>query len=245
MVVTNITEISTDTIGIMTAAGPRKKGATIENPYWQNPTGASTLRTGSFYATSNNHVGGVLIGGTQTGTASQYNDTTQGLGWNFASGAVSGNNAGLTWADSRFRREWGNYMIGRFLFSSTSDIRVFIGWSSSATGIAGEDPLNALSGCGVGKKAADTNWQIVKNDGTGATVFVDTGIAFAITAVTIQVELDSTSFRSVIGTTTNTAQTTEMPAATTMLTPHFEIETGTGAADKTITILPIWARVGS
>ncbi len=216
-----------------------------ENPYLGLGTGASARRTGLYLANNGNSgVGFVGSSATAIGSATAFTGTNEGYGQNFATGAVANNNAGMRWTVARFRREWSNYMIGRVSFSSTSDIRVFIGWSSDTAEIAGETTLNNFSGCGVGKRAGDTNWFTYTNDGDATEDRVDTGITFATSEVTIQLQLDGTNFKSRIGATENTAVTTELPAATTMLTPHIEIETGAGAADKTITIFPFYFRVG-
>lgn len=234
--VTNIVEVK----------GTGLRGIGLENPYANVDNGAVLIREGLWTGVGNTNGTG-LAGSdvTAIGSVTNFNDTTEGLGRSFATGAVANNNAGLRWTQDKFRREWSCYMITRVSFSSTSDIRVFIGWSSDNNEIAGETTLDNFSGCGVGKRAGDTNWFTYRNDGDTTEDRVDTGIAFATSAVTIELELDSTSFRSRIGATQNTAQTTELPAATTMIAPHVQIETGAGAADKTINILPIYLRIGT
>ena len=226
------------------------KGRGMKELSWPSPyhavNSAGTLRTGFWHGLTGTLGTGSLSSATAIGTPSDLTDATEGFGQAFATGAVSGNNAGLRWSSvAYFRREWGNFLITRVSFSSTSDIRVFIGWSDSSAEVAGETTLNNQSGCGVGKRAGDTNWFTMRNDGDATEDRVDTGITFATTAVTIELELDSTSFRSRIGTAQQTAQTTEIPASTTMLFPHVEIETGTGAATKTMNVFPIWVRTGT
>ncbi len=223
------------------------KTLTISNPYSGSGSSATLVRTGIFQPiTDTNPADGILSSGlTITGTGGTVNDTTNGKGRSFATGAVANANAGVRWTNQFFRREWGNYMVLRVGFSSTSDIRVFIGWSSDTNDIAGETTLNNFSGCGVGKRTADTNWFTMRNDGDATEDRVDTSIAFATTVVTIELALDATSFRSKIAGTTQTAQTTEIPASTTMLNPIIQVETGAGAADKVITIYPIWAQTGT
>ncbi len=223
------------------------KGIAVTNPWAAvGENTASITRSGMWTGVSSTDTIGLLSGGvTAIGTTGSFNDTTEGRGLAFPTGAVANNNAGLRWTVNRFRREWGNYMVLRVSFSSTSDISVFIGWSNDNAEIVGANPLNTFSGCGVGKRTGDTNWFTIVNDGDATEDRVDTGLAFATTAVTIQLALDATSFRSKIGTTTPAAVTSELPSSTSMLYPKVEIETGSGAADKTINILPIWARTGT
>ena len=220
----------------------------IENPYAKTPNAATVVRPGMFFATGSTSSIGILNAGITSvtaGTAASNKSTTEGFGFDYPTTAVANANAGLRWTTTGFRREWGAYMILRVAFSSTSDIRVFIGFSSDTAEIAGETTLNNFSGCGIGKRAADTNWFTMRNDGDATEDRVDTGVAFATGAVTIEMALNATNFRCRLGSAEQTAQTTEIPASATNLAPHVEIETGAGAADKTITIYPIYARSGA
>jgi hypothetical protein len=216
----------------------------LSNPYL-NTSNASTRRQGLWVGVGDTTCEGALnTGCTAIVTGGTVTDTTEGFGRSFATTAVANANAGLRWTAARWRREWGIYMVCRVGFSSTSDIRVFIGFSSDTAEIAGETTLNNFSGVGVGRRAADTNWFTMRNDADATEDRVDTTIAHATAVTTIEVELDSTSFRSRIGGVKQTDQTTEIPGLTTNLAPHVQIETGAGAADKTITIYPIWAKIG-
>ena len=198
--------------------------SSISNPYISDITGASVKRQGMWTGmTSTNSEGILATGCTAINNTANYQNTTEGHGQTYATGAVANNNAGLRWTSTRFRREWGNYMIVRLNVSSTSDIRIFVGWSSDTNEIAGETTLNNFSGAGVGKRTGDTNWFTMVNDGDATEDRVDTGVAFSTSTVTIQLGLDATSFRGKIGSTSFTA----------------------GAADKTINILPIWVKTGA
>jgi hypothetical protein len=211
-----------------------------------SPNLASVARTGLFTGTASTSATGILAtnGITAIGTNSNVRSTAEGFIQQYATGAVANNNAGLRWTAAMFRREWGAYLVGRFKFSSTSDVRVFIGWSSDFNEVAGETTLNNFSGAGVGKRATDTNWFTQVNDGDATEDRVDTGIAFAASTINIELALDSTSFRSRLDSTINASVTTELPAAATDLGLHIEIETGAGAADKNIQICPFYVRSG-
>lgn len=215
------------------------------NPFPTAGTGATLIRSGMFQARSSVGGDGLWAASlTAIGTPTDTYDATEGKTVVYATGASSGANAGLRQTSAQYRRDWSSYHCMRVSFSSTANIRVFLGWSSSNAEVAGEDPLNALHGAGVGKRSADTNWQVIRNDGSGATVFVDTGIPFDTSGVTVEMQLDSTNFKCRIGGVEQTAQTTELPGTTTSLFAHAQIETS-AVADKTIQIAFIYSRVGA
>ncbi len=244
MVVKKFTDVEIEQNGFNINA-PIIRGTGADNPYLGiGLNTGTTRRTGLFTSASSTTATGIMTSQTAIGTVTLANDTTEGRYAQLATTAAANANAGIRQTIAPFRREWGIYAIGRVSFSSTSDIRVFIGWSSDNNEIAGETTLNNFSGVGIGKRAGDTNWFTYRNDGDATEDRVDTTIAFATTAVTFELEFDGTSFRSRIGSTTNTAVTSELPAATTDMGFHCQIETGAGAADKNIKIFPIWARTG-
>lgn len=214
------------------------------NPYSQDVDAPSVRREGLF--TSQTSTYGFGLWGTAVtaiGTPTTVNSTTEGTIQQFATGAVSGNNAGLRQTTAFYRREWESYLICRIIPSTTTAIRAFVGFSSSSAEIAGETSLDNLSGCGLAKRAADTNWQIVRNDGDATTDYVDTGIAFTTSAMAVGVQINSTNLRTYLNTTELSAQTTELPAAATDLFAHVEIETS-AASDKNVQITPIYSRTG-
>jgi hypothetical protein len=221
------------------------KGTGCDNPYCGAGSGATLRRTGLFPACASaegtGYVGGTL---TAIGTSSSARSTIEGFGQDYDTTALANANAGLRQGAARFRREWGMYCKGRLKISSTSDIRLFIGWSSDTAEIAGETTLNNFSGVGIGKRTGDTNWFTMRNDGDATEDRVDTTIAANTNFFTFELQLDATNFRSSIGGVEQTAQTTEIPASATDLAFHCEIETGSGAASKVITILPIFFRSG-
>lgn len=221
------------------------KGTGADNPYSGAGTSATLRRTGLWHSmTSTGGDGMWSTSVTAIGTNNGQRDATEGRYQDYATGATTGNNAGLRQAILLYRRDWSSYMITRIAVSSTSSIRIFIGWSSDQNEVAGEDPLNGFSGAGIGKRSADTNWQTIHNDGTGATNFDDTGIALTTSFTTIEMQLDGTNFQAKIGGSSVTAVTTELPAATTGMAAHVQIETAANS-DKTISICPIYSRVGT
>ena len=222
------------------------RGTGVDNPYAGHPTGATLNRTGLYAANGDTEASGYVGGAfTAVGTGSVFRTDAEGYGRSFATGAVANNNAGLRHGSTRFRRVWTIYCIARFLISSTSDIRVFFGFSSATAEIAGETTLNNESGFGIGKRTGDTNWFTYRNDGDATEDSVDTTIAATSSMTTMEIQLDPTNAQFRIDGVAQTAQTTEIPSSSTDLAFHLEIETGAGAADKTISILPIFFRVGT
>ena len=221
------------------------RGTGCDNPYAGSPTGPVVRRTGLFAANGATEASG-FVGGSFTaiGTNSSMKNTTEGFGQDYDTTAVANANAGIRQGATRWRREWGCYCIGRIKISSTSDVRAFIGWSSDTAEIAGETTLNNFSGFGIGKRAADINWFTMRNDGDATEDRVDTTIAQTTSFLTFEMQLDATNFQSKIDGVAQTTQTTELPASATDLTFHCEIETGAGAASKTLSIMPIFFRCG-
>ncbi|MCI0565544.1 MAG: hypothetical protein MN733_44335 [Nitrososphaera sp.] len=107
-----------------------------------------------------------------------------------STGATSGTQAGQRTSQATFNfcRAINPLMMLRFQLVTDAIQQIFFGFhsSSSAFNVA-EDPLNAKWGVGFGMRSADTNWQIIGNDNTGATEFQDTGIAIDTTVHTLSV----------------------------------------------------------
>jgi len=154
-------------------------------------------RWGAYQPTSPNAAVTVTNMGIQDGILTQHvptgagspaitYDNTEGIVANFVSGAVAGNNAGLTsptFGVGIGRRLWGMKLEGRFSISNTANGRLFFGFSSAAALPTAAPVLaNADHGVLVGfteTGSGSTNWTIFHNDGSGAMVAdnVSTGIA--------------------------------------------------------------------
>lgn len=215
------------------------------DPYSTKGEGSNTKRWGAWMGNqATSGVGLLATDLTAIGTPTDAVSTAEGIGVSFATGAVANANAGLRQTNNFFRREWGCYIKLRCDFSSTSDIRVFIGFSSDTAEIAGETTLNNFSGVGIGKRTADTNWFTYRNDGDATEDRTDTGVVFSTVARTIEIQLNATNFKSRLGGAMNATETTELPASATNLHFHAQIETGAGAATKTLTLYPIYVCSG-
>jgi len=129
------------------------------------------------------------IGLTETGTGSSATDTAEGRYRRLGTGAVANNNAGQRINQAIGDRRSNPRFRSRFrVIAAAGDVRVFVGMSSTGSGPNSDDPMNAQSGLILCKRAADTNWFWAYNDGVGATVFSDTGVAY-VTNTWITVEI--------------------------------------------------------
>jgi hypothetical protein len=138
------------------------------------------------------------------------------------------------WKQSVFltARGWNFYMrtkVAVGLFSTAANCRVWIGFGSINTDPTGDNHYNAASFIGVGFRATDTDWQIISNDGTGATTYTAmTGVTKDSTFRTFEILADDvgggfTILRDEI--LDRYYHTSDIPAQQTLLYPIFAIET--------------------
>jgi hypothetical protein len=100
--------------------------------------------------------------------------TTAVAGWRFSNGLWwRGNAAGL--GGFRFRCRWGN-ATG----AATTTNRAFVGLANSLAAPTDVEPSSLLNIIGMGWDAADTNVQIMSNDGTGTATKIDLGASFPV-----------------------------------------------------------------
>jgi hypothetical protein len=88
--------------------------------------------------------------------------------------------AGYRVAAATWRGQEGYQMIARACPATgvtTATRRCFIGMQASTAAPTDVNPSTLLNIVGVGYDAADTNWQVMTNNGTGAAAKIDTGIA--------------------------------------------------------------------
>lgn len=108
--------------------------------------------------------------------------------------------------------------------------RCFVGVASATGAPTDVQPSSLTNMIGVGYDAADSNWQIMSNDGTGTATKTDTGIARGTSdAQLLEVVIfckpnDShvyVTFTEIVSATSYTADiTTDLPANTQFLTPR-------------------------
>lgn len=155
-----------------------------------------------------------------------------------------GNGAGL--GGFFFRCRFG---IG----SAVATQRLAVGlWASTGATTITIDPSTLVNAIFIGNDAADTNLQIMRNDGAGACVKIDLGDSFP--KVELNAIYDVTFFcapnSSTIGyqvtklndgtTVSGVVNTTELPAAATFLAPHAYLNNGSTAAAVTLDIMRLY-----
>jgi len=188
-------------------------------------------------------VSGVITG---TGTVTQLLSATDGKYMNQATTTSNNAKAGQVGASgSGISGELYGRFVCKFRLgaNSSTNTRLYIGVHSTAnTNLTTDDPLLNVSGILLGLRAADTNWQIAYNEGTGSTNFLDTTVARNATINTIELVAPTagTSWQwSLNGSAlSNTGLTgAQLPAATTTLYPVVQIE---NASAGTARNLEVW-----
>ena len=193
--------------------------------YW--PNGASG-GSGGVYLLS------TLSSPTGTGSLSFVIDTTNGRYENMPSGTTSGNKGGLKTAAAVSIRGFNPRVRIKFKLATTTNTRLYMGYSSTATDLTGDDPLNALQGVLFGMSTSSAtsaaNWLVMHNDGSGATAVDDTTTAFDSNVHTLSLVADeaNTRFAWKLDNGSYTNVTTDIPSTTTGL--FFFIQTETSAA---------------
>jgi hypothetical protein len=184
-----------------------------------------------------------LSGGTGTGTVES--DATSGTYRRHATGAASGNQAGVR-LGGIMNTSQSPRIRTRFKLSpveaDTTNYRMWWGFTTLATlpTAASDTDQTGRSAFMLCKRTADTNFFIVHNDGSGAATFVDTGVAIDTNKHTVDLFVNgTTNCQWAIDGTSGTIST-DLPVSTAQFTPWIYIETATTAA-KTVDIYYWWA----
>lgn len=220
--------ITLGSLKIFNNAGEIEPSLTIPAFESDYPSITGTLSPGN----SSTITTGLWVGATATGTQSSQ-VLTGGLSRRQAAAGAIGDNAGWRQTLGTSRRAWGSEYYCRFALSHTStDLRTFFGLCSSSAAPTGDDWLNALSGIGLSVISTNANFRLGKNDGTGATVFIDTGVATDTAVHYFRIIADDANSRWgwSFDSTSPTWETADIPASTTSLSPIYEIEAVTATA---------------
>lgn len=180
----------------------------------------------------NSRISSSVVG---TGTKSNAADST-GVYMTMDTGATINSIYGNRLAFACLERINGCYFKTALYPNQITTSRIFAGFHSSTSApVSSADPLNAASGVGLWfDSAVSANWKRMHNDGVGASIVDDTGVALtASTLYPVEIyAVNDTKFRFVFnGTSTNI--TTDIPASTTNLSFHIYIE-NLAAASKTV-----------
>lgn len=212
------------------STGSKRKGTyynlSIGKKLWQNnlsavlwPTKYGVYQPRS--ATFTSCVDGLMTVAASSGTvALAALDTTNGMYNTFTTAASGGSLGGWNRAQLYTVRNFNPVIFAFIRNSVTTNLRFFIGWTSSTAAVANtDDPLTALSGFGIGKLTTSANLRALHNDGAGATVNDDTGIAASTGVFLVMLWADAANnqFWWSINGSDPVAVTTDIPGATTSL----------------------------
>jgi hypothetical protein len=175
------------------------------------------------FRTSSNRV--LITTATTAGSSAEVYSSNQAFAWR-------GNAAGL--GGFLFHARWApNNTV-------TANQRGFVGFCATATALGNADPSSLLNLIGVGYNSADTNLQIMNNDGSGTATKLDTGISARSATVVVDiwiyaapnggnVQVYVTRVDGTAG-TKSTTLSTDLPSTTTFLAVHCWTNNGTTAA---------------
>ena len=168
------------------------RSTSISQDEWHAPTYARMPLTQNIFAPNSRKVGRVdfahadigngLLAGPMTAFAAEAGNALSLSSANGSSGRVRTTTAVLdAGAGSRYPegitiRSFSPVFKCMFKLNAITGVRPYFGWSSGTADLTGDDPLNGLHGVLLTARAADTNFQIAHNNGSGVTLFVNTGI---------------------------------------------------------------------
>jgi hypothetical protein len=167
----------------------------------------------------------------------------------FQTSTTAGNAAGMR-SDQLAARGNGTTLRGGFFYAARfmsgsiglAGGQCIVGLQGGNGALAGE-PSALTNSLFVGYDIADTNWQFMRNDGSGTCVKVDLGVAKATLNKTfdlriycppggsdVYVLVEDIANNGTATTLLNTSYSTEIPANTTFLAMHQQIRNGATAA---------------
>jgi hypothetical protein len=217
-----------------TSAGLYKGTDVILDPsgtVWQTKMASLTWygKWGTFYpltSTLANNTTGLWNGATAVGTLAIASlDTSEGLSATFTTAASGGSQGGINRALLYTTRQFNpSFKLRWKIDEAGANIRFYAGFTGSTSVIGNSnDPLNALAGFGIAINTLQTNYQIYRNDTSGATQLTDTGVAKDTSYHTIELWADdnASKFWWSLDDSTPASATTEIPAQTTSLSCQF------------------------
>ena len=186
-----------------------------------------------------NNVSGLFQGATSYGSvAVAALDTTWGTSVEFTTGAGAGNTAGFRLGARHTCRDFNPVCRFRVKSDANSNLRWFIGLVGDTAELGNtDDPLNALNGFLFGKITTQANYRCLHNDGVGATISDDTGVAADNSPHYIDIytkgAATSTFYLTIDSVLRNTV-TTEIPAASSTLAFQMTIINAGGTRVMTV-----------
>jgi len=213
-------------------------GSVIDKNVFGAIKSATTRKGGHNYGTTT--FTDIIAGGTSTGAVANVNSTI-GRFLTFTTATGDGANAGFKQSNITYRK-FNPYLKfkGRPNTGPTLQATWF-GFDSSTVDPTGDSDADSKSYFAVGNRSSDTNFQIIRNDGSATATYVDTTIPVNTTVRTWELIADETNTRwgwAVDG-GAFTYYTTIIPAATTVLTLNLQIELASGGVAKSFDLISL------
>lgn len=190
-----------------------------------------------------------MTAATNPGSQTFANDTTNGRYLTCISGTSTGNKGGLRVNSAILLRQWNPRMRIRFQLVSTTLMRVYIGFiGGGPTEPAGDDPYGAgASGLTFGCISGATNFQLLHNDSSGATVVDDTGVAIDTALHTLSIVADeaaaSNKFAYKLDSGSYVNVTADIPSSVNSLTMCYQNETNESGVAKSFRVFNAFLQV--
>jgi hypothetical protein len=205
--------------------------------WWLSTLGILSDKRIGFTPTGNSNTVGmgmlsVMTGASNPGSITIGLDNTHGRYTNFPTGAASTNKSGIRVAAGIGQREFNIRTKIRFQLVDTTLMRLYCGLMGIAEP-TGDDPFGSGTvGIVCGITSGATNFEIMRNDTTGATVITSTGVAVDASPHIIKIVADEANsrFSWSFDNSAYTHYTTDIPAATNSLAFMAQAETNTSAA---------------
>jgi len=137
-----------------------------------------------------------------------------------------------------------------------SNARMFMGLYSAAADIGNVNPSTLLNMAGIGFDSGQTTLRLFRNDGSGAATAIDLGASFPTNSsetlyeLILSAEPNASEIRYRVenlnsGAVAEGALSSDLPASTQFLTPHFWFNNGTTAAAVEIAVVSLYAEPAS
>ena len=195
----------------------------------------------------------LAMGMEANGTITRSDDATSGHeGTNLSFTTISAstiNTVGLKQTVSYYRRnKYSRYYATIYCDDFTSNTRAYFGFASSSSDLSGDTPLEGgvagvLIGITSAEAGAATQFQVIHNDTAGVQTKVASGVAWDSNANyhDFEIALSLTDAKAYIDGTLVATVTTELPATTTALYPHW-IVNRIGGSDKNFHLMKAGVR---
>jgi hypothetical protein len=173
---------------------------------------------------------------TENGNVANVNSTI-GRYRTYTTGTTNLDSAGLR-VNSITYRKFNPYLKFKARPNTSTVQDGWFGFTSSTTDPTGDTEATAKSFFAVGFRTTDTNYQIIRNDGSTPATYVDTGVVVNTTLRTWELVGDETGTRwgwAVDG-GAFTYYTTIIPAITTLLTLIMHMELSSGGVARSFDI---------